>query len=504
MAQEEYVTKLRMTADLSGGIATEKEYDRVLAKAKELGKKNVEEAKKTKDSFAALSKTVGAFRRVLMGFGVAGLFAGIITSIKKVSESFAEAKKQADEMAKIQKQLDESKHIQNLAAQYDQLKDSAEKAAAAQNAALEQIDTDVSNRRRLDKAKMNAAKQEELAALDPNDEYYAEKVQQIEAKYSGMSANMEASNAREDIVLERQKLDAQAEQKDQAATAQDAQSASIRAQIAQAKRRQSAAQIASVDLNEADKNGFWDSFGTNIKNILTLNWGRVAGAQTEEGDRIRREKAKEAADAELKVAELEEKLRQSEDRAAALRRESGNIRTKRDSLGVALDAADIEVETARRQGDIGIEKADTAMQKKREQVAKDSWAEGQKEADRLAQETDAARAKALLEAEKARIEQQIAAQQQRKFDAGAAVFTAQGALNNAQANRDRAGAASAAQQLSSAQAAATNIEFSADALIKKLTEKLKSVNSLLNKATSAIEKNNSQRLAAQAEALTTN
>lgn len=504
MAQEEYTTKIKIEADLKGGVQTAEQYDKIAKKAKELGQSGKAGAAEAASGINNLSKSVGFLRKALAGFGVVGLFTGLISSINKIKESFQAAKKQADEMAKIQKQLDESKHIQSLAAQYDQLKDSAEKAAAAQNSALEQIGTNSSNRRRLEKAQMNAAKQEELAALDPNDEYYAEKVQQIEAKYAGMSAINEASNAREDIVLERRKLEAQAEQKDQAATAQDAQSASIRAQIAQAKRRQSAAQIASVDLNEADKGGVLDTVGKTLGQLFTGNWGRVAGAQTEDGDRIRREKAKEAADAELKALELEERLRQSEGRAAALRREAGDIRTKRESLGTALEASDIEMETARRQGDIGVAKADTAMQKKRDQVAKESWAEGQKEADRLAQETDATRAKALLEAEKTRIETEIKAQQQRKFDAGEAVFTAQGALNNAQANRDRAGAASAAQQLNTANQAALEVGASADRLIANLTEKLKSVNSLLNKATSAIEKNNSQRLAAQAEALTTN
>ena len=495
MADNEYTTKLRLEADLSGGVATEKQYDQLVAKAKELGRSGKSGAAEAAAGINNLSKTVGFLRKALAGFGVVGLFTGLISSINKIKESFGAAQKQAEEMAKIQKQLDESKHIQNLAAQYDQLKDSAEKAAAAQNAALEQIDTDVSNSRRLDKAKMNAAKQEELAALDPNDEYYAEKVAQIEAKYSGMSANMEASNAREDIVLERQKLGTQAEQKDQAAAVQDAESAKIRAQLNQAKMKQNAAQLGSVDLNEADKGGVLDTIGKTLGQIFTGKWGRAAGATTEEGDKIRQAKAKEAAEAELKVADLQEQLRKSEEKAAALRTEAGNIRTKRDSLGVALEAADIEAETARRQGDIGVEKADTAMQKKREQVAKDSWAEGQKEADRIAQETDATPAKALLEKQMPETQRQIYLQKQRIAAADASVAQAQAAYDTATGSAK----GSAAQRLQQVTQTAAETKDEANRLIKQLQETLSGMKSVMTAATSELKKNNSQRLTEQAQ-----
>lgn len=495
MADQEYTTKLRLEADLSGGVATEKQYDQLISKAKELGRSGKSGAAEAAAGINNLSKTVGFLRKALAGFGLVGLFTGLIASINKIKESFGAAQKQAEEMAKIQKQLDESKHIQNLAAQYDQLKDSAEKAAAAQNAALEQVGTDVSNRRRLDKAKMEAEKQEELAALDPNDEYYPEKVAQIEAKYSGMSANMEASNAREDIVLERQNLEAQAGQKDQAAAAQDAESAKIRAQILQARRKKGAAQIASVELNEADKNGGMDMIGKTIAQIFTGQWGRAADATTEEGDKIRQAKAKEAAEAELKVAELQEQLRKSEEKASSLRTEAGNIRTKRDSLGVALEAADIEAETARRQGDIGVEKADTAMQKKREQVAKDSWAEGQKEADRIAQETDAARAKALLEAEMPKAQERIYQQKQRIAAEDASVAQAKAAYDTATGSAK----GTAAQRLAQVTQTANETKDEANRLIKQLQETLSGMKSVMTAATSELKKNNSQRLTEQAQ-----
>ena len=43
MAAEEEIMKIRLDADLSGGVATEKQYDRLIAKAKEIGKASCRE-----------------------------------------------------------------------------------------------------------------------------------------------------------------------------------------------------------------------------------------------------------------------------------------------------------------------------------------------------------------------------------------------------------------------------------------------------------------------------
>ena len=162
---------------------------------------------------------------------------------------------------------------------------------------------------------------------------------------------------------------------------------------------------------------------------------------------------------------------------------------------MALEAADIEAETARRQGDIGVEKADTAMQRKREQVAKDSWAEGQKEADRIAQETDAARAKALLEAEMPKAQELIYQQKQRIAAADASVAQAQAAYDNATGSAK----GSAAQRLQQVTQTASETKDEANRLIKQLQETLSGMKSVMTAATSALNKNNSQRLTAQAQ-----
>lgn len=491
MADETYTTRMRITSDVSGAVAAGKEYDKLIAKAKDLGKESAAQAKKSKAAFGDLSKAVGALRKVMSGFGTVALFGGLIAGIAKIRDSFKSAQKQAEAMAKIQKELGESKAIQGLATQYNQLADSIAAAAKAQTTRLDQIDEDVAGRRRLDKANLEAEKQKELEALNPNAEDYAERKAQIEARYAAREANMNASNAREDIVLKRQRLGVEADIKDQEANAEDKNAETIRAQIAQAQRRMGAAQVGAVDLNEADKKGGFDTIGKTFAQIFTGQWGRAAGATTAEGDAIRQQKAKEAADAELKVAELQEQLRKSEERARALRNEAGAIRSRQEGMGQLLDAADVEADTARRQGDMGITAADAAYQKKQDAYNKE-----------VADTADAVEAKRLLEQKKAEFESQIAAQKQRVADAGARVYAAQGAQSEAAANGDRRGAAAAGQQVASAQAAAQEVEYGANRLIASLTEKLQQVNALLSKANSAIAKNNQQRLTQQAEAVT--
>ena len=101
MADQVYETKMRITSDVSGAVATGREYDKLLAKAKDLGNRSVEESKKSRAAFGDLSKAVAGLRRALSGFGTAALFGALISGINRVKESFSAAKKQADELAKI-------------------------------------------------------------------------------------------------------------------------------------------------------------------------------------------------------------------------------------------------------------------------------------------------------------------------------------------------------------------------------------------------------------------
>ena len=363
--------KVGLDADLAGGIQTEKQLDAIRKKAKDLGKEGADSVGKATSAIGRLQQATGKLRQALAGFGVAGLFSALIAQVGKIAESFGAAKKQAEEFAKVQQKLAEAKGVQQLAADYERLKDAVSAAAAEQSHALDMIDEDVKNRRRLEKAQRGAAKEKELAALDPSDPAYAQKVAQINARYASEDAAAAASDAREDVTLQQQRLETQAGLKDQEASAQDAQSKLIRRKIADAEREKSRAEMASVDLNENDKTGVLSAIGTTMGQLVTGDWGRMAGAKTKEGDAVRKAEKEKAAAAELKIAELQEQLRKSEERAAALRKEAENLRERRDKAGNSLDALDIESETARAAGRRGVETATSALAKKESRIAKD-------------------------------------------------------------------------------------------------------------------------------------
>ena len=309
-----------LKADLEGGVQTEKQLDKVRQKARELGKDANEAGNQAGASFGRLQKTVGTLKAVMTGFGVAGLFTGLIAGIQKIRDSFAHAQKAAEEFAKEQAGISESKAIDALVSDYDRLKASIAASTAEQNRQLDLIDAEVSARRRLDAAKLASEKERALAALDPSSPDYAEKVKAVETRFGAAEAAMRASNADEDVTQAKQRLVDQAGAKDQEAAAEGARQKAIRAQINAARREQSRASIEAVELNESDKTGVLSAVGTTMKQLFSGDWGRMADAKTAEGDAVRKEAEKRAQEAERKAAQLQEQLRASEERQAELQK----------------------------------------------------------------------------------------------------------------------------------------------------------------------------------------
>ena len=289
---------------------------------------------------------MGLLRKALTGFGVAGLFAGLISQIGKIAASFKSTQKSAEEFRKVQLQLAQEKGVQQLAADYDRLKDAVAAAAKEQQHSAEMADLEISNRRRLEKAQRDAAKEAELSGLDPSDPAYAQKKAAIEARYARKESEAASAAAYEDVAMQQSRLGEQADAKLKEAEAQDAQTALVRRKLGNAQIELSRAQNESVSLNESDKTGALSAVGKTMGQLFTGDWGRMAGAKTEEGDAIRRNAAKRAAAAELKVGELQEQLRKSETQAAELRREADRLREKQGKVGGVLDAIRVEDQTA--------------------------------------------------------------------------------------------------------------------------------------------------------------
>ena len=464
MADGDVSVKIKLGADISGGVQSRQE----LEKLRQSSKKTTDDATK---GFDGLSKSVGFFRKALTGFGVAGLFTAIYQGVAKIADSFKAASKQAEALDKIQNELAKAKGLQQLVSAYERLKSAAAAAASEQSHALQMIDERVGNRRRLDNAKLEQDKLAAIAALDPNAPDYAEQKAKIEADYAARSAAMNSSNAREDIVLARQKLDAEAAGKDKEAEAEDAATAVARKKLAEARVEKSKADIEAVDLNENDKTGVVSAIGKTLAQLFTGDWGRMSGATTAEGDQARQNAAKRAAD-------LEEGVRKSEERAASLRKDASNLRERHDAMGGALEAADLEGKNAMSSARASEAEASRSLAKKQ----KDIQAESEKNAAAMTAAENLARAEADLKS-------RIAEEQSKKDAASQSVYQAQNAVDLARANGQPVGSLTA--ELQAAQSAANDINFAADKAINALTETLKRVEAQLKAASDYIKKSSS-------------
>ena len=471
MADGDVSVKIKLGADISGSVQSRQE----LEKLRQSSKKTTDDATK---GFDGLSKSVGFFRKALTGFGVAGLFTAIYQGVAKIADSFKAASKQAEALDKIQNELAKAKGLQQLVSAYERLKSAAAAAASEQSHALQMIDERVGNRRRLDNAKLEQDKLAAIAALDPNAPDYAEQKAKIEADYAARSAAMNSSNAREDIVLARQKLDAEAAGKEKEAEAEDAATAVARKKLAEARVEKSKADIEAVDLNENDKTGVVTAIGKTLAQLFTGDWGRMSGATTAEGDQARQNAAKRAADLELRIAELEEEVRKSEERAASLRKDASNLRERHDAMGGALEAADLEGKNAMSSARASEAEASRSLAKKQ----KDIHAESEKNAAAMTAAENLARAEADLKS-------RIAEEQSKKDSASQSVYQAQNAVDLARANGQPVGSLTA--ELQAAQSAANDINFAADKAINALTETLKRVEAQLKAASDHIKKSSS-------------
>ena len=218
--------------------------------------------------------------------------------------------------------------------------------------------------------------------------------------------------------------------------------------------------------------------GKTLAQLFTGEWGRMAGATTAEGDQARQSAAKRAADLELRVAELEEEVRKSEERAASLRTDAGRLRERRDAMGGALEAADIEGRNAMSSARASETEASRSLAKKH----KDIQAEADKNAAAIAASENLARSQADLQS-------RIAAEQAKKDAAGQAVYRAQNAVDLARANGQPIGPLVA--DLQSATSAANDVNFAADKAISALTETLKRVEAQLKAASDHIKRSSS-------------
>ena len=481
MAEETYTTKLKIEADTKGADQAAAAYEksgRAAKKASEESKKGFEGLKK---SIEGTSRAAEIFNKVLSGFGFIGIFTMVVGIVDKLRNSFgattAEAKKFAEEARKAA----DTARVEKLADAWKKLEDQISNTSAAQSRANELEDMQRDNARKLEDDQAELSKQQELAALDPNDPLYEKKNAQIEARHSAAAAKRSVARRQEDANIAADRAGNEA-----AAMSTEAMKRSLaltdeRAELERLRRERSRAIDASTADNHADVQGVGGAFLSNIKNIISLDWGKVGSMRTDEGDAIREDAKKRSDELQKQIKDKEAQIAAQERKISELQSGADHLTQKATLHRGAAFGAETAMETASLAGSAAVSAADKAITDEQTRIA------------------DAHRARAALTAKRDELKAQIAAAQGRKDAAGLAAFNAQGAVDLARANGSK-GLAGAQGALADAQGTALSVSHEADRTIAALTKTLKDVETRLKAAQSAIESQSKQSRYAWSEA----
>ena len=481
MAEETYTTKLKIEADTKGADQAAAAYEksgRAAKKASEESKKGFEGLKK---SIEGTSRAAEIFNKVLSGFGFIGIFTMIVGIVDKLRNSFgattAEAKKFAEEARKAA----DTARVEKLADAWKKLEDQISNTSAAQSRANELEDMQRDNARKLEDDQAELSKQQELAALDPNDPLYEKKKAQIEARHGAAAAKRSVARRQEDANIAADRAGNEA-----AAMSTEAMKRSLaltdeRAELERLRRERSRTIDASTADNHADVQGVGGAFLSNLINIISLDWGKVGRMRTDEGDAIREDAKKRSDELQKQIKDKEAQIAAQERKISELQSGADHLTQKATLHRGAAFGAETAMETASLAGSAAVSAADKAVTDEQARIA------------------DAHRARAALTAKRDELKAQIAAAQGRKDAAGLAVFNAQGAVDLAKANGSKGqGAAQAA--LNEAQSTALEVSHSADRTIAALTKTLKDVETRLKAAQTALENQSKQGRYAWSEA----
>ena len=418
MADNESIVKLKLDADLTGGLQTEKQYDRLKAKAAKLGKDSSASVGEVTSAFGRLRGAMGLVKNVLTGFGVVGVFTALAAAVGKVKDSFGAAKKEAEALAKEKDKAAHKEAVEALAKSYETLGESMRKASEAMQRANELEDIATRNARALEDAQLDLAKQKELAAIDANDPAAAEKRAQIEANYAERRGHLTAARSREDLAKESNRLMAEAGAKRTSAGRIEKEAEEYDRLIESAQKRRDATHTRSFAMNEEDRHGFWENFGGVWKDVATLNWGHIGESDSEAGNALRKEAKGEVAALDAEIKRLQEEKRQKLKQAADLRAEAEHMDERAGAIYAGQKAIDVREDATAVETRRGVIDTGKALDKKEKQVAKDKQtiAEGKETLANFEESEAEQKAKAQAAAAKYQKEQNEVFEAQNRYD----------------------------------------------------------------------------------------
>ena len=436
--------KIKLGADVSGGVQSRAEMQKLRAEAKRTSTDTVSGFTKLKD-------------------GALGVF-----------KSWHEEAKKTEEVARnLRKEMEmksAAAQVKEIAAAYKELTDAINETKEARQRDQEVFDEEVRVRREAEDAEMAADLADALAAVDPNAEDADKQKQRINERFDAKKKRLAADRKKEDVVLRRQKLEGEAEDATLAADKLEGTLGADDKAILRARTRASTLEALSKMKN--DKDGTW--------------WS--PNKKTEEGNAVREQQRKEAEQAREEVKRLEADKKSKEKQIKDLRDSAAHSRKIRDVIGRSIDTAELERENVNVEEDTTIA-ANKAADKK----------EADKKAKEQAKLDDAKKAEVLLQAEKSRIEALIADRQSDKDAMGKYVADAEGDYETAKLRGNKRSQKAAYDNLHKLQETALNVNHEADSAINALTETLRSVETRLKAAQSAIKQSSKQQSYAWAE-----
>ena len=372
MADRDTTIKLGLDADISGGVQTEKQLEKVRAQAKKLEQDSKSGGASLEQSFGKATKAVGLFRKALGLFGAVAAINAVVSAIGKVRESFGNAKKEAEEFADAREMAGLKSGIEALAKSYEALGRAIGEASEKLNRANELQDIATKNARALEDAQMDLAEQKELAAVDASDPAAAEKRAAISARYAARRGVLATSRSREDIDAERNRLSREAGSKRSAARKITSSIAEDDRLIEKTKQMietegDKATKLNSYDISADDKNRQrWN----DVKKWATLDWGHTGSRATKEGDEFRKRAAERRDSLREQLKTLEENRASKQREAKKLLSEAEFLDQKAGAVYQAQETVDVKETTARVTGQRGMDDAETSLEQKNKEIAK--------------------------------------------------------------------------------------------------------------------------------------
>lgn len=487
MADRDTIIKLGLDADLTGGVQTEKQLEKVRQQAKKLEQDSKSGGASIEQAFGKATRAVGFFRKALAGFGVFTALTGLVEVIEKIGDLFSSAKDKAVGFGGAIDQAVQKNAAENLAKSYEQLSAAIQKAADATKHANEMQDIAVKNARELEDAQMSLAEQKELAAVDDSDPAAAERRAIISARYAAKRGVLDTSRMREDIDAQRNRLSSDAGSKRAAA---DRIMSSLSNDDALIKKTEGL--IKDAETKAMRRNRFdlpKNSIRGMLKNLYTID-PLVDPYQTEEGNAERKRYQDMADRLKKKLEELKKDKKDKKEQAEKLRTEAAQLDERAALIYQAQETIDVKETTARVTGQRGMEDAETSLEEKNKEIAKKkekaaadaaTIAQGPGRIAALEKQVDAKNAQ-LLAAQQANANEQMD------------VVRAQNALdsfNNSGHRRNGTGVQAqrrnleANLELQTREAAKSQADF--DSLLATLSVEIKGLRSKIEKAKREIE-----------------